>query len=113
MSNDRTQTVLNGWSFGLRHFLDPVPNLVQLGQIDIPKPFALRLQLFLESIESRDKFVGSGLQRAFGVEFAFASEIDHCEQQVADLILDRLIDLRSDRPLSFRQVLRPLSRSRR
>ncbi len=73
----------------MRHFLYLVPNRIQLSKIDITKPLALRLQLVLESIESCDKLVRSGLQRAFGIEFAFAREIDDCEQQIANLVLDR------------------------
>ena len=40
---------------------NPVPNLIQLSQIGLSQPPALRLQLVFESIESRDKLVGSGL----------------------------------------------------
>ena len=75
---------------------NPVPNLIQLSQIGISKPLALRLQHVLEAIESRDKLVGSGLQRAFGIEFAFAREIDDCKQQIADLVLDRVFGRRGD-----------------
>src|SRR4030095_222853 len=76
-------------SFVLRissFLFNPVPNLIQLSQIGISKPFALRLQLVLEAIESRDKLVGSRLQRAFGIEFAFAREIHDRKQQIADLL---------------------------
>src|SRR6266511_1161736 len=104
MSNDepdRSKRLVIWPSSLLRHFLDPVPNLIQLSQIGIPKPLASHLQLVLESIESRDKLVGSGLQRAFGIEFAFAREIHDCEQQVADLIVNGRLILRSDRPLRY------------
>src|SRR6266508_5722191 len=100
MSNDepdRSKLLVIWPSSLLRHFLDPVPNLIQLSQIRIPKPLALHLQLVLESIESRDKLVGSSLQRAFGIEFAFAREIDDCEQQIADLVLDRPLILSARR----------------
>ena len=90
-------------SFGFRHFLYLLPNRIQLHQIDITKPLALRSQCILESIESRDEFVGSGLQRAFGIEFAFAREIDDCEKQIADLVFHRLSILRRDRLLRFAQ----------
>ena len=78
-----------------------IPNLIQLSQIGIPKPLALGVQLVLEPIESHDKLVGSGLQRAFGIEFAFAREIDDREQQIADLVLNCLLILRSDCVLHF------------
>src|SRR6266496_485374 len=98
MSNDegvsemaviRASSLIRHSSFGSRHFLNPVPDLIQLSKIGIPEPLAARLQLVLESIESRDKLVGGGLQRGFGIEFAFPREIDHREQQIADLVLDR------------------------
>lgn len=76
--------------------LHPVPDLIQLGKIDITKPFAMRMQLVLEPSEARDKLVRRGLQRALGIEFAFARQIDHGKQQIADLILDRLFAFRTN-----------------
>jgi hypothetical protein len=45
--------------------------LIQLGEIDVAQPFALRLELVLESSEPRDKLVRRRLQRALGIEVAF------------------------------------------
>ena len=81
--------------------LHPVPNLIQRGKIDIAKPFALGKQLVLKSSEARDKLVRRGLQRALGIEFAFPRQIDHGEQQIADLILDRFSILRRNRRFRF------------
>jgi hypothetical protein len=38
----------------------------------------------------------AGLQYVFGIEFAFAREIDRCEQQIANLVLDHLFAFRTD-----------------
>ncbi len=91
--------------------LHPVPNLIQLGKIDITKPFALRKQFVLEPSEARDKLVRRGLQRALGIEFAFPRQIDHGKLQIADLIRDRLSILQGK--ISFRRVLLRFSQSRR
>src|SRR6478736_5120322 len=74
-------------SFVLR-FLDPIPNRVHLGKLNIPEPLASPSQLVFQLIESRDKFVRGALQRAFRVDFAFPRQINECEEHVANLVLD-------------------------
>src|SRR6266496_2047042 len=78
------------WMLGVRRFLYLIPNRIQFGKIDITKPLTSRLQLVLQSVESCDKFVRSGLQRAFCVEFAFTRQVYDRKKQIADLVFDRL-----------------------
>ena len=65
----------------------------------------MRLQLVLQSIESRDKFFRRHLQRAFRVEIAFPRQINHCEQQIAGFVRNRLSILGRDCRFCFAKLL--------
>jgi len=99
-------------SFVIRSFVIPfhlIPNRIQLGEIDITKLFASRLQLVLDSSEARDKLV-LAVCSALSHRVCICVPIDHGKQQVADLILDRLSILRGNRRFGFDGLLLPILR---
>src|SRR5437773_8746879 len=77
--------VVRASSLVIPHFFDFVPHRVHLRKIHVAKSLALSLQLVLQSIESRHKFVRTPLQRAFRVKSAFPGQINDCKKNVADL----------------------------
>src|SRR5260370_4184710 len=94
----RASSFLRHWSFGFRHF-DLVPDLIQLGEIDIAQLLTARPQFFFQQIEPPDEFVRRRMQRGLRVEFAFARQINDCEKQIADLVFDGLLLFALDRIL--------------
>src|SRR6266446_1632546 len=94
----RASSFLQHWSFGLRHFY-LVPDVIQLGEIDIAQLLPARPQFVFQQIESPDEFVRRRMQRGFRVEFAFACQINDCEKQIADLVFYRFLVIALDRIL--------------
>ena len=74
------------WTFDVRYSLNLIPNFIQLGKIDISKPFAPRSKFVFQPITTRHEFIRSILQRVLRVEFAFARKINDREKQIADFI---------------------------
>jgi len=80
-------------SFVIRSFVIPfhlIPNRIQLGEIDITKLFASRLQLVLDSSEARDKLVRAVCSALSASSLALRAKLTTANSKVADLILDRL-----------------------
>ena len=82
-----------------------VPNLVQLFKSGLAQLLPTPAQFVFDLVESRDKFIGRGLQHGFRVEFILAREIDHGKEQIADLIRNRGLILRRDGLLRFACLL--------
>ncbi len=62
-----------------------VPQRVHLGQRRILRPLALRRQRLLDRAKAPREFLVGGAQRRLRIGIEMAGEIDHGEQQVADL----------------------------
>ena len=69
--------------------LHRIPDLIQRFETDVAQFLPSGVQRILQFVEARDEFVSRRLQCCFRVEVAFAREVDHGKEQIADLIRNR------------------------